>query len=100
MTNRKAFEKVASRNHLGTISNYPEKIDSLNYDNRKKLIDVLDTIGFGESTDVDVFINRVPHVIEISFYDAEEEGQLGNISFNILTKDSYIDRYGDDRYYS
>lgn len=70
-----------------TLGGFNDKMELLNKNNLKK---VTDNMGYG-STDVDVFINRKPFVVEIFHVDNE-------IDFGILSKDEYISRYGNERY--
>lgn len=67
---------------------FDELINKLNKGNLSKIIKELEHC---DSTDVDVFINRVLHVVEIFVVDEE-------IDFNLLTKEEYISRYGDERW--
>lgn len=94
MRNRVYFENIVSKNDLGKLTAYSTKLDELTYDNRRKVLDVLSVIGFGESTDVDVFLNRVPYVVEITFIDYPER----QIDLQMITRENYINRYGEERY--
>jgi hypothetical protein len=86
MTNKKRIEKVLSGTEF-TLGGFNDKLEKLNPANLKK---VMDDMLYG-STDVDVFINRKPFVVEVSHVDNE-------IDFGIITKAEYINRYGDERY--
>lgn len=72
---------------LGIYNNLVEKMTKKSFDN------VIEEIKFLSSTDVDVRINRKDYVTEISVFD-------DIIDINILTKDEYINLYGDERYCS
>lgn len=85
-TNRNIVEKQAKKLGL-ELGCYNKGIEKLNRNNLKK---VLDNMEF--ENDTDVFINRRLHVVEIDRVDNE-------IDLNILSKDEYIGRYGDDRWY-
>lgn len=77
----KAIEK--NGNILGC---YDEAINKLN---KRWLNEVIEGINFGDSTDVFVYINRRPYVVEISYVDNE-------VDFIMLSKAEYIDRYGSE----
>lgn len=72
---------------LGIYNNLVEKMTKKSFDN------MIEEIKFLSSTDVDVRINRKDYVTEISVFD-------DIIDINILTKDEYINLYGDERYCS
>ena len=57
---------------------------------KKELKKVVDSI-YGDSTDVDIYIRKKLYVLQISVVDYE-------IDFNLLTKEEYISRYGDERW--
>ena len=57
---------------------------------KKELKKVIDSI-YGDSTDVDIYIRKKLYVLQISVVDYE-------IDFNLLTKEEYISRYGDERW--
>lgn len=57
--------------------------------NEKELDKVLANIKFDKDTDVK--IDKKDYVVEIDTVDKE-------VDFSILTKEEYIDRYGDERY--
>ena len=89
MTNKEKLEEAIKREHEGMImGGCNDKIELLNKTNIDKVIKGL---SYGGSTDVDVYINRKPHVVEISHVDNE-------IDFGVITKEEYINRYGDERY--
>ena len=94
MKNKAYLEKIIAKNDLGKLTAYSTKLNELTYDNRRKVLDVLSVIGFGESTDVDVFLNRVPYVVEITFIDYPER----QIDLQMITKEYYNILYGDERY--
>ena len=94
MKNKAYLEKIIAKNDLGKLAAYSTKLNELTYDNRRKVLDVLSVIGFGESTDVDVFLNRVPYVVEITFIDYPER----QIDLQMITKEYYNILYGDERY--
>ena len=94
MKNKAYLEKIIAKNDLGKLAAYSTKLNELTYDNRRKVLDVLSVIGFGESTDVDVFLNRIPYVVEITFIDEPER----QIDLQMITRETYINRYGDERY--
>lgn len=66
---------------------YQKGMQNLNRSNLKKVIERM----FEDSTDIDVYINRRPHVVEVVRVDRE-------IDFHILTKNEYIGRYGNQRW--
>ena len=68
-----------------TLGIYDNALNKLNKQNLKK---VLDNIRY--TSDTKIFINRKPHIVEISEVDSE-------IDFNILTLVEYESRYG--KYY-
>lgn len=57
----------------------------------KKYVDMICS-SFVLEDDIDVFIKRKLHVVEISIVDNE-------VDFSVLTKEEYINRYGDERWY-
>jgi hypothetical protein len=86
MTNKQRVEKALKGTEF-TLGGFNDKLEGLNPSNLKK---VIGDMMYG-STDVDVFINRKPFVVEISHIDNE-------IDFGILSKSEYINRYGNERY--
>lgn len=89
MTNKeilnKKLLKLDSELSIGVVN---DNINLLNKPNLNKVIDELDN---GYSTDVDVFLNRKAHVVEICFVDNE-------VDFLLISKEDYIGRYGNERY--
>lgn len=53
---------------------------------------VLGAMKFEEDTDVK--INRKNYVVQIDIVDAD----FWQIDFNVITRDEYISRYGNERY--
>lgn len=85
MDNKDKIIKVA--NELGLkIGCYNDSINALSKNELKK---VLYNIEF--QSDTDVSINRKKYVVEIDIVDAE-------VDFNLLSKQEFINRYGDERY--
>lgn len=85
MTNKAKVEKQAKE--LGyTIGIYNDKIDLMT---TKELNKVLENMEF--QADTDVSIKRKKHVVEIDIVDNE-------VDLKVLTKNEYIDRYGNERY--
>lgn len=70
------------------LAGYPDQMEKMNYNNLKL---VLESLDLGDSTDVDVHINRKKYVVEIVYIDKE-------IDLILLTREEYISRYGDERY--
>lgn len=71
------------------LGGYDETIEKLS---KKELKEVIEAIS-GDSTDIDVKLNRKLHVVEISVVGNE-------IDFNMLTQNEYINRYGNERWYN
>lgn len=86
MTNRdKIIKKLETDGY--SIGCYHNNINRLNYQNLKK---ILKKMCYG-STDVRVFLNRKPYVVEIFDIDGEYD-------FYMITKEEYITRYSDYQY--
>jgi hypothetical protein len=85
MTNKDQVQKVA--NKLGLeIGCWDEIMELLS---KKELNKILANIEYQEDTDVS--IKRKKYVVEIDTIENE-------IDFSVLTKEEYINRYGDERY--
>ena len=85
MNNAQFIEQFVIESGL-SIGIYHAKIDRLS---KRWLKAVLD--GIESESDTDVFINRIPHVVEIDVVDNE-------VDLRVITKKEYIDRYGNERY--
>ena len=85
-TTKTQIEKVTNKLDL-TIGCYHSMLESLT---QKELNKVLANIE-GQA-DTDVTIKKKAYVVEIDIVDNEE------IDFNVLTKEEFINRYGDERY--
>lgn len=92
MKNKDIIEDAVREVDMGdgvfSLGGYDEKLDELS---KKEMEKVLDSIELGDYTDVDVKIKRKNYVVEISVVDKE-------MGFNVITRDEYISRYGDERY--
>lgn len=86
MTNKQRIERKLKDTQF-KMGGYNSNLELLNASNLKKVIDNM----LHGSTDVDVSINRKPFVIEIYHVDDE-------IDFGIISKQTYINRYGSERY--
>lgn len=86
MSNR---EKISDeiKNMNFTIGCYNKNIDLLNQKNLDTLLKGIT----GDSTDVDIRLNRKSYVVEISVADQE-------MDFIMVSKSDYINRYGEERY--
>lgn len=82
MTNKERIIKKLSQIEYD-LGCYDKDMEKLNYNNLKK---VLKNIGYG-STDVQVFINRKPHIVEVSEVENEYD-------FKLLSKAEYQSQYG------
>lgn len=87
-TNKQRIEEKLRKEGF-IIGCWDKSIDRLNYNNVKK---VLDDIPFG-ATDVQVCLNRKKYIVEVSNVDNEYD-------FKMIEKNVYLDRYGDDEYYT
>lgn len=85
MTNREKIEQVASKDGL-IIGCWDNAIESLS---QKELKKVLENVL--HQCDTDVQVRRKKYVVEIDIVDNE-------VDLSMITKDDYIDRYGNDRY--
>jgi len=85
MTNKEKIQNEAQKHDL-TIGCWDDKLESLT---QKELKKVLENLQYQEDTDVS--IKRKPHVVEIDIVDNE-------VDLKILTKEEFINRYGDERY--
>ena len=74
------INKIKSEGYILGI--YDNTLNKLNKQNLKKVLDNIKYIS-----DVKIFINRKPYIIEISEVDSE-------IDFNALTLTEYENRYG------
>ena len=72
--------KIKSEGYILGI--YDNTLNKLNKQNLKKVLDNIKYIS-----DVKIFINRKPYIIEISEVDSE-------VDFNVLTLTEYENRYG------
>lgn len=86
MTNEERIQKKLEGTEF-IMGGFNDKMELLNIGNLKK---VMKDMLYG-STDIDVFVNRKPYVVEVSHVDNE-------IDFGIITKEEYINRYGSERY--
>lgn len=83
---KKAVEKMGCK-----LACYTDKINELS---KKELQKVLESVKFGDSTDIRVFIRRKKFVVELFRVDNE-------IDLILLSENEYISRYGrsiDDEY--
>ena len=85
MTNKKQIETKAEEIglKLGCWDNQMELLS------KKELSKVLENIEY--QNDTDVSIKRKAYVVEIDIIDNE-------VDFSVLTKQEYINRYGNERY--
>jgi hypothetical protein len=89
VTNKEKIQEVASKLGL-KIGCWHSEVELLS---KKELDKVLKNIE-GQA-DTDVSINRKKHVVEISIVYVDS---VEFVDFNVLTKDEYISRYGDERW--
>lgn len=88
MSNRDMIEtrlKEVDSNYV--IGCYDSLIDKLSKGELNNILKNIDE----EYTDIDVMLRGKLHVVEISTVDNEKD-------FNVLTKEEYISRYGDERW--
>ena len=74
------INKIKSEGYILGI--YDNVLDKLNKQNLKKVLDNIKYVS-----DTKVFINRKPHIVEISEVDSE-------IDFNVISLNEYESRYG------
>lgn len=74
------INKIKSEGY--TLGIYDNVLDKLNKQNLKKVLDNIKYVS-----DTKVFINRKPHIVEISEVDSE-------IDFNVILLNEYESRYG------
>lgn len=86
MTHKESIEKELKQKNF-ILGNYDNKLETISKYTLKKIIGAFHY----ESTDIDITINRKKYVVEVSVVDNE-------VDFNILSKDEYISRYGDERW--
>ena len=86
MNNRERLIKTISQFGY-SLSIYDHAIDKLN----TKMINKIIKSFMGDSTDIDVTLNRKPCVVEMSVVDDE-------VDITMLTKEQYINRYGNERW--
>lgn len=86
MNNRERLIKTISQFGY-SLSIYNHTIDKLS----SRMINKIIKSFMGDSTDIDVTLNRKPCVVEMSVVDNE-------VDITILTKEQYIDRYGNERW--
>lgn len=86
MNNRERLIKTISQFGY-SLSIYDHAIDKLN----TKMINKITNSFMGDSTDIDVTLNRKPYVVEMFVVDNE-------VDITMLTKEQYIDRYGNERW--
>lgn len=86
MNNRERLIKAISQFGY-SLSIYDHTIDKLSSRTINKIIKSF----MGDSTDIDVTLNRKPCVVEMSVVDDE-------VDITMLTKEQYINRYGDERW--
>lgn len=82
---QKRIKQEYSKNKLGC---YDSELERLTPYYLKK---VFDGLSYGDSTDVDIKIDKQNYVVEISYVDNE-------VDFSVITKQEYISRYGNERY--
>lgn len=85
MSNKEKIQKVAHE-FGATIGCYDKLLDSLT---KKELDKVLGSIEF--QNDTDVSIKRKKYVVEIDVVENE-------VDFSVLTKEEFINRYGNERW--
>ena len=86
MNNRERLIKTISQFGY-SLSIYDRAIDKLSSRTINKIIKSF----MGDSTDIDVTLNRKPCVVEMSVVDNE-------VDITMLTKEQYINRYGNERW--
>lgn len=88
MTNKEILQKkINNLEGNFTLGCYNKDIEKLSKIELMKVINNIDQ----EYTDVDIRIKRKDYVIEITTVDHEKD-------FNILTREEYIKRYGNEKY--
>lgn len=94
MTRKQQLEKRISElreeyrsDHDFILSGYPDEFDQLS---EKEFSKLMSYVG-PDYTDVDVSLKRKNYVVEITCVDNE-------VGFSWLTRDEYINRYGNERY--
>lgn len=84
--NKKVIETKVCK--LGfKLGTYDKTIDKVSNKEIKKIADLIT----GDSTDVDIKIRGKEYIVEICNVDLE-------LDFNIITKEEYISRYGNERW--
>lgn len=86
MNNRERLIKTISQFGY-SLSIYDHAIDKLS----SRMINKITNSFMGDSTDIDVTLNRKPCVVEMSVVDNE-------VDITMLTKEQYINRYGNERW--
>ena len=86
MNNRERLIKTISQFGY-SLSIYDHTIDKLS----SRMINKITNSFMGDSTDIDVTLNRKPCVVEMSVVDNE-------VDITMLTKEQYINRYGNERW--
>lgn len=86
MNNRERLIKTISQFGY-SLSICDHAIDKLS----SRMINKIIKSFMGDSTDIDVTLNRKPCVVEMSVVDDE-------VDITMLTKEQYIDRYGNERW--
>ena len=86
MNNRERLIKTISQFGY-SLSIYDHIIDKLS----SRMINKITNSFMGDSTDIDVTLNRKPCVVEMSVVDNE-------VDITMLTKEQYITRYGNERW--
>ena len=69
------------------IGCFDEQLESISKYTLKKILNEY----YHESTDIDITINRKKYVLEISVVDNE-------VDFSVISKEEYINVYGDERW--
>lgn len=86
MNNRERLIKAISQFGY-SLSICDHTIDKLS----SRMINKITNSFMGDSTDIDVTLNRNPCVVEMSVVDNE-------VDITMLTKEQYINRYGNERW--
>ena len=86
MNNRERLIKTISQFGY-SLSIYDHTIDKLS----SRMINKIIKSFMGDSTDIDVTLNKKPCVVEMSVVDNE-------VDMAMLTKEQYINRYGNERW--
>lgn len=71
------------------IGCYDNRLESLSSNQIKRLIKLID--DFGDSQDIDLYINKKAHVLTVNYVDAE-------VDLILQTRAEYIEQFGNERY--